>query len=42
MFADDWETFSCVIAQQNDKAIETPEDNSLLGNYFRQQFQISQ
>lgn len=33
---DDGETFWCVMAQANRKAIETPEDNSKLGLYFRQ------
>lgn len=31
----DGNEFRCVIAQQNDKAIETVESNSLLGAYFR-------
>lgn len=35
MEADDGAVFVAVIAQQNRKAIETPEDNSLLGSYFR-------
>jgi len=25
----------CTIAQDNDKAIETPQNNSLIGEYFR-------
>lgn len=32
---DDGVTLVCVIAQDNDKAIETPDNNSLLGGYFR-------
>ena len=32
---DDGAMFKCVIAQASGKAIETPEDNSLLGRYFR-------
>lgn len=33
---DDGKVFDCVAAQQNDKAIETPQSNALLGKYFRQ------
>ncbi len=32
---DDGAVFRCVIAQAAGKAIETPEDNALLGRYFR-------
>ncbi len=32
---DDGEAFICTIAQEGDKAIETPSDNSLIGLYFR-------
>lgn len=32
---DDGEVFLATIAQENDKAIETPSNNSLLGKYFR-------
>jgi hypothetical protein len=32
---DDGAVFRCVIAQASGKAIETPEDNALLGRYFR-------
>ena len=35
METDDGEILACVIAQENDKAIETSDDNSLLGKYFR-------
>jgi hypothetical protein len=35
IFTDDGESFVCIRAQANGKAIETPEDNSLLGIYFR-------
>jgi len=33
---DDGKTFDAVVAQANNKAIETPKDNSLLGKYFRE------
>jgi hypothetical protein len=32
---DDGEAFICTVAQDNDKAIETPHNNALLGAYFR-------
>ncbi len=32
---DDGEAFICTIAQDGDKALETPSDNSILGKYFR-------
>ena len=32
---DDGEAFICTVAQDGDKAIETPHDNSILGKYFR-------
>ena len=32
---DDGQSLECVIAQDNDKAVETPQDNSILGRYFR-------
>lgn len=33
---DDGKTFDGVVAQANNKAVETPRDNSLLGKYFRE------
>lgn len=38
---DDNQTFECVIAQQNGKAIETPNNNSLLGLYFRERLGVA-
>lgn len=35
MITDDGESFICVVAQDNNKAIETSRDNSILGRYFR-------
>lgn len=35
VLTDDGKTLICVRAQQNAKAIETPHNNSLLGEYFR-------
>jgi hypothetical protein len=35
LITDDEESFIATVAQDNDKAIETPNDNSLLGKYFR-------
>ena len=32
---DDGEAFFCTVAQDGNKAIETPSDNSILGKYFR-------
>lgn len=32
---DDGEAFFCTVAQDGDKALETPSDNSILGKYFR-------
>ena len=37
---DDGAKFKCVIAQASGKAIETPEDNSLLGKYFRERLGV--
>lgn len=37
---DDGETLVCVIAQDHDKAIETPDNNSLMGAYFRRRLQL--
>ena len=36
MTTDDGQAFICTIAQDGDKALETPFDNSILGKYFRQ------
>jgi hypothetical protein len=38
---DDGQIFNCLRAQQNGKAIETPEDNSLMGAYFRQRLGVN-
>lgn len=35
VITDDGEAFICTVAQEGDKAIETPSDNSILGKYFR-------
>jgi hypothetical protein len=35
LFTDDEQYFSCVIAQDNSKAIHTPDNNSQFGIYFR-------
>ncbi|MED4582510.1 NgoFVII family restriction endonuclease [Brevibacillus choshinensis] len=35
MVTDDGASFICVVAQDNDKALETSHDNSILGKYFR-------
>lgn len=35
LITDDGESFVCVMAQDNNKAIETCHDNSILGKYFR-------
>lgn len=32
---DDGEAFICTVAQEGDKALETPSDNSILGKYIR-------
>jgi len=37
---DDGEIFKCVRAQANGKAIHTPENNSLLGLYFRERLGV--
>jgi len=37
---DDGETFDAVTAQQNNKAIETTLDNSILGRYFRKRLGV--
>lgn len=40
LLTDDGEVFECVIAQDNDKAIETPANNSVLGRYFRRRLNV--
>ncbi len=35
VITDDGEAFFCTVAQDGDKALETPSDNSILGKYFR-------
>jgi hypothetical protein len=37
---DDGEAFICTVAQEGDKAIETPNDNSILGKYIRKRLGI--
>jgi hypothetical protein len=37
VITDDGEAFICTVAQDNDKALETPSNNSILGKYFRTQ-----
>jgi hypothetical protein len=37
---DDGEAFVCTVAQDNDKALETPNDNSILGKYFRRRLNL--
>jgi hypothetical protein len=41
VITDDGEAFICTIAQDNDKAIETPHDNSILGKYFRKRLNLA-
>lgn len=40
VITDDGDAFICTIAQANDKAIETPSDNSILGKYFRKRLNL--
>jgi hypothetical protein len=40
VITDDGESFIATVAQQGDKAIETPEDNSIIGTYFRRKLRI--
>lgn len=40
IITDDGESFVCVIAQDNNKAIETSRDNSILGKYFRRRLGV--
>jgi hypothetical protein len=41
VITDDGESFVCVVAQQNRKAIETRYDNSILGRYFRRRIGLA-
>ena len=41
MVTDDGEAFICTIAQEGNKAIETPNDNSILGKYFRKRLGLN-
>jgi len=38
---DDGEAFICTVAQDGDKALETPSDNSILGKYFRRRLGLA-
>lgn len=40
LITDDGDSFDCVIAQDNEKAIETPQNNALLGAYFRKRLNL--
>lgn len=40
VITDDGESFICVVAQDNDKALETSHDNSILGKYFRKRLGV--
>jgi hypothetical protein len=40
VITDDGEAFICTVAQDNDKALETPSDNSILGKYFRKRLNL--
>ena len=40
VLTDDDEVFVCTRAQQNGKAIHTPENNSILGSYFRKRLGV--
>ncbi|ASJ57639.1 hypothetical protein BP422_22055 [Brevibacillus formosus] len=35
LITDDGQSFVCVVAQDNNKALESSHDNSILGKYFR-------
>lgn len=41
VITDDGEAFICTIAQDGDKALETPNDNSILGKYFRKRLGLA-
>ena len=40
IITDDGEAFICSVAQEGDKALETPSDNSILGKYFRKRLDL--
>jgi hypothetical protein len=40
MKCDDGEEFRCIRSQANGKAIETPDNNSILGLYFRKRLGV--
>ena len=40
LITDDSKSFDCVVAQQGRKAIETTNNNSLLGCYIRERLEI--
>ena len=40
LHTDDGHKMVCVVAQGGDKAIETPDDNSLIGKYFRRRLDV--
>ena len=40
VITDDGEAFICTVAQDNEKALETPSDNSILGKYFRKKLNL--
>jgi hypothetical protein len=40
VITDDGEAFVCTVAQDNEKALETPSDNSILGKYFRKKLNL--
>lgn len=40
VITDDGDSFICVLAQANSKAIETRHDNSILGKYFRKRLDL--
>ena len=41
VITDDGEAFICTVAQDGDKALETPNDNSILGKYFRERLGLA-
>ena len=41
IITDDGETFDCVVAQDGRKAIQTTNDNSLLGAYIRKRIGVN-
>ncbi|MBH0230068.1 restriction endonuclease PLD domain-containing protein [Halobacillus yeomjeoni] len=41
IITDDGESFACVMAQENSKAIESCYDNSIIGRYFRRRLGLS-